>query len=140
MGMINELVQYHPLIADIDIARRQREELYVCKFLFGLSIPLQPLRGQFLTGENGIPTLQKVFSRISQAEANVIISTGSTKTLFSETSALHSFVDRAPLKVVVCHLVDAVAPVVVVLVVVSQCRTHYQWTNRTVDRCWELAS
>jgi len=98
MGMINELIQYHPLIADIDISRRQREELCVYKFLFGLSIPLQPLRGQFLTGENGIPTLQKVFSRISQAEANAIISTSSTKTLFSETSALYSFVDRGSTK------------------------------------------
>ena len=43
--MINELNQYHPLPTDLEIARRQHQELYVCKFLSGLSTTLQPHRG-----------------------------------------------------------------------------------------------
>jgi len=35
-SMIDEMYQYHPLTVDLETAMRQREELYVCKFLSGL--------------------------------------------------------------------------------------------------------
>jgi len=44
-----------------------------------------------LTEESGIPTLWRVFSRISQAEKISTISAGFTATPYPKTSALHSF-------------------------------------------------
>ena len=56
----------------------------VYKFLSGLSTILQSLRGQLLTQENGILTLE------NQAEANATIFTGCTEASSSKTSTLYS--------------------------------------------------
>jgi len=41
--MIDKLNQYHPVTNDIEVLKKQRGELYVCKFLSGLSSQLKPL-------------------------------------------------------------------------------------------------
>ena len=66
--MIDELNQYHPVINDIKVLKKQREELYVCKFLPGLSSQLKPLQGQLLAGEEDSLSLslQNTFSWLSQ--------------------------------------------------------------------------
>ena len=34
-GINNELNQYHPVTNDIEVLKKQREKLYICKFLSG---------------------------------------------------------------------------------------------------------
>ena len=34
-GIIDELNQYHPVTNDIEVLKKQREKLYICKFLSG---------------------------------------------------------------------------------------------------------
>jgi len=61
-GIIDELNEYHPPTDNLETPLLQREELYVYKFLYGLHTTPQLLRGQLLTGQGGIQTLQNVFA------------------------------------------------------------------------------
>jgi len=64
-----------------------------------------------------------------------MISAGSTRTPFSETSSLYSSANHGSTRVLAYHLVDVVAPIVVVLIVVSLVAVLIasRPTNHTVD-------
>ena len=64
--MINKLNQYHPVTNDIEVLKKQREELNVCKSFLGFSSQLKPLREQLLAGV-GVFLMQNIFSRLSYA-------------------------------------------------------------------------
>ena len=82
-----------------------------------------------MTRENGIPSLQNVFSHISQAEAITSTSTGSSETLYSDISAFYSSVGRALPPRGRGGSRGRGKP---------RCCTHCQRTKHTMDRCWEL--
>ena len=88
--MIDKLNQYHPSTDNLDVAQKQREELYVCKSLSRLRTTLQPLHGQILIREGGIPTLQSIFSRFSQSKESSTTPRATTDTSYVEASALYS--------------------------------------------------
>jgi len=60
-SIIDELNQYHPVTNDNEVLRKQGEELYVHKFLSGLSFQLKPLRRQLLVGEWGFSLCRILF-------------------------------------------------------------------------------
>ena len=53
-GMIDEFNQYLSVTNDIEIFKKQREELYIC-FFRGSVLNLKTFWGQLLAGEEGIP-------------------------------------------------------------------------------------
>jgi len=52
-GMIDKLNRYHPVTNDIEVIKKQLDELYIFKFLSELSSQLKSLRGHLLAGEEG---------------------------------------------------------------------------------------